>query len=79
MNMGPKEVHEKVLEKILRVQRIIDQEKQALKRAIAEAQTELGEETWNEHSREALFLALKDAQMRNYGERLIIDGEEDEV
>lgn len=79
MNMGPQEVHGKVLEKILRVQRLVEMEKQAIKRAIAEAHTELDEDVWNEHSRTAIFLALKDSQMREIGERLIIEEEDEEI
>jgi len=54
-------------------------EKQAIRRAIAEAHTELDEDAWNEHSRIAIFLALKDSQMREIGERLIIEEEDEEI
>jgi len=77
--MGPKEVHEKVLDKILAARRLVKFEKESLERAIAEAHAEVGEETWNEHSRIAIFLILKDTQMHEYGECLIIDEEEDEI
>jgi hypothetical protein len=79
MKKDPKSVHAIVLGKILEVQRIVAKEKQALKRAIAEAQVDIDDDTWNEHSRISIFLALKDAQMREYGERLILDEEDEEI
>ena len=80
MNMGPRQVHETVLKEVLKVQRLIEKERAVLKRALAEAQVKLDEDSWKEHSRVAIFLALKEAQMRDFGECLILeDDEEDDL
>jgi hypothetical protein len=77
--MDPHKVHEVILEKVLAVQKLIDLEKNKLERALIEAQAMIDEETWKQHGRVALFLALKDAKMRSYGDCLILDAEEDEI
>ena len=78
MNMGPRQVHEKVLKEVLSVQRLIEKERAAIKRALAEAQVGLDEDSWREHSRIAIFLALKEAQMRDFGEFLILEDDEED-
>ena len=77
--MDPNKVHEKVLETVLRVQCQVERERSELKQAIAEARVDIEEDAWNQHSRIAIFLALKDLQMRMYGEYLIINKEDEEI